>query len=72
MSMENKNLENAALDDDVLDQVTGGKKKVETLLYKKTTSEVAAKTIYKGEAKKADNLLYKDDDRIKLDGPRYC
>ncbi len=73
MGIDEKNLDNFALDDDALDQVTGGKQKVESLVYKKNKKEKASNTLYKGDTKKAQTLLYKDDDRITLDdGPKYC
>ncbi len=66
MSIDKKNLENNILDEDALEQVSGGKKRVNNLRYDKKAqdSKKLGNTLYKGQQTETANLLYKDDDRI--------
>ncbi len=66
MSIDKKNLENNILDEDALEQVSGGKKRVNNLRYDKKAqdSKKLGTTLYKGQQTETANLLYKDDDRI--------
>ena len=66
MSIDKKNLENNILDEDALEQVSGGKKRVNNLRYDKKAqdSKKLGNTLHKGPQPETANLLYKDDDRI--------
>lgn len=77
MSIDNKNLENNLLDDDALEQVSGGKKYASNLRCDKKNKDAAklSNTIMKDQKVEVSNLLYKDDDRINSilsDDARLC
>ncbi len=78
MGKDDKILENNMLDDELLTDVSGGKKmETRNLLFTKEDKAGAKDTVYKEGKKNASNLLFKDDEKtlidgIKTDGPKYC
>ena len=76
--MADKNMENKALSDDELEGVSGGRQAQPLVL--KGDKPKAGKTLQKGKAGKAGDLVYRDeksdfDGKLLsggIDGSRYC
>ena len=73
------NLENNKMDEDALEMVNGGTRKVDNLVHRSTDKINSSKTLYSGEPRKAGNLLFKENKKkgngkteLPLDDAKFC
>jgi hypothetical protein len=64
--MNEKNMNNAEINDEMLENVTGGRKMAGDLAYRGKESKIAKDTVYKGQSNKVSDLVQRDDKNGKL------
>ena len=64
--MNEKNMNNAEINDEMLENVTGGRKMAGDLAYRGKESKIAKDTVYKGQSNKFSDLVQRNEKDGKL------